>query len=115
MAAAMEKRLACFENVLSVFDWNAFLRPSLIDPVPVGIQHAHFGEETLVPHTFWIHRRQRDGKVVIHYKEFSADEVWLPSKKGSEPMVSDPDGMEIFKSTTPPPDPAHVTPSEVVF
>jgi hypothetical protein len=115
MAAAMEKRLARFEHVFSVFDWNSFLRPSLISPVPVGIQHANFEHETLVPHTFWIHRRARDGKVVVHYKEFSADEIWLPSVKGSDPKVSDQDGFEIFKSSTPPPDPAHVTPSEVVF
>ena len=36
LSAAMENRLAHFEHVLSILDWDGFLRPSLISPVPVG-------------------------------------------------------------------------------
>jgi hypothetical protein len=68
-----------------------------------------------VPHTFWIHKRERDQAVVMHYKEFSADPVWLPSVEGVEPKVSNLEGMEIFNPLHPPPDPAETAPREVSY
>ena len=78
---------------------DKFLRPSLRTPLPTGIQHSDVGTETLVPHTFWIHKRASDGVVVLHYKEFAADAVWMPPLvKNASPLVMDPAGIE-FSST----------------
>jgi hypothetical protein len=69
-----------------------------------------------VPHTFWLHKRESDGTVVMHYKQFSADEVWLPPQViGATPLITDPQGIEIFKPSHPPPDPALVPPKQCVF
>jgi hypothetical protein len=112
---AMKKRPVVFQQVESVLDWDSYLRPSLVSPVPVGIQRAAFDDDTLVPHTFWIHKRE-DGTVVLHYKEFAADEVWLPSRvAGADPLVTDPAGIEIFNPACPPPDPATKTPTQASF
>ena len=109
---AMSGRHLKLEPVYSVFDWISYLRPSLVHPIPSGIQHSHLGEEVLSPHTFWIHRRQSDGRVVMHYKEFAADEVWLPPMDpNADALVTNPEGMEIFKRDCPPPDPAQQVPS----
>ena len=78
---AMQKSAkATFSNVLSVLDWDTYLKPSLRKKVPEGIQHANFEEanQTKVPHTFWIHKRASDKRVVLHYKELAADPIWLP-------------------------------------
>ena len=41
---------------------------------------------------------------VLHYKELDAHPIWLPPIDGSAtPLVSSPDGIELF--ATPPPDP----------
>jgi hypothetical protein len=78
--------------------------------VPTGICHAHFDNgETLVPHTFRISRRP-DHTVVMHYKEFSADELWLPAKLVDGVMKTDPEGVVIFRADTPPPDPMNDPP-----
>jgi hypothetical protein len=116
LKAAMKERPACFEHISSVFDWIGFLKPSLRTPVPVGIQHSKLGEETLVPHTFWIHKRSRDGCVVMHYKERSADSVWLPPLQAhASPLVTDPEGIEFLDPGCPPRDPLACTPCEMEF
>ena len=116
LKAAMGDRPAHFENMWSVFDWINFLKPSLRTPTPVGIQHAKVGNETLVPHTFWIHKRSRDGCVVLHYKELSADAVWLPPLvPNASPLLTDPDGIEFLNPDVPPPDPLVCTPCELEF
>ena len=97
----------------------AFLRPHLVNPVPSGIQHAHITglqgsdeTETLVPQTFWIHKRACDGKVILHYKHLSADEVWYPPiSMHAKVLETDPNGIELF--STPPPDPMVTPPDEV--
>lgn len=110
----MGNRPAHFEQILSVFDWANFLRPSLCNPPPVGIQHSVVGEETLVPHTFWIHRRASDGVVVFHYKELAADAVWLPPLvRNACPLVTDPAGIEFLTPDCPIPDPLMTTPVEI--
>lgn len=114
LKAAMGNRPAHFEHILSVFDWSNFLRPSLCNPPPVGIQHSVVGEETLVPHTFWIHRRASDGVVVLHYKELAADAVWLPPLVPNAcPLVTDPAGIEFLTPDCPIPDPLMTTPVEM--
>ena len=118
LKAAMGDRPASFSNIWSVFDWIGFLKPSLRKPTPVGIQHAHLktstGAETLVPHTFWIHKRSSDGVVVLHYKELSADAVWLPPLvPNASPLVTDPNGIEFLNPDVPPPDPLVCTPCEM--
>ena len=119
LKAAMKDRPARFEQILSVFDWINFLKPSLRTgtELPVGIQHAKVGDETLVPHTFWIHKRSRDGCVVLHYKERSADSVWLPplAKDASGALVTDPEGIEFLNPDRPLLDPLVTTPHEMEF
>ena len=116
LKAAMKERPACFEHISSVFDWINFLKPSLRTPVPVGIQHSKLGEETLVPHTFWFHKRSRDGCVVMHFKERSADSVWLPPLQAhASPLVTDPEGIEFLDPGCPPRDPLACTPCEMEF
>ena len=39
-------RTAHFELLEAVIDWDAYLRPHLVDPAPVGIQHADLGQHT---------------------------------------------------------------------
>ena len=80
----------------------------------MGIQHATVGEDILVPHSFWIHKRARDGCVVLHYKELSADNVWLPPLvRNSSPLVTDPEGIEFLNPNCPPVDPMVCTPCEM--
>ena len=111
MRLAMSGRPAVIETIDMVLGWDELLRPSLVHPAPVGIQHANLKEETLVPHTFWIHRRP-DGEVVFHYKELSADKVWLPPQDpNSNVWVTDPDGIQLFGQA--PPDPM-VSPPKAV-
>ena len=44
------------------------------------------------------------GAAVLHYKELSTHPIWLPSiDPSATPLVSSPDGIELFSS--PPPDP----------
>ena len=70
---------------------------------------------THVPHTFKISRRPRDGTVVLHYKQYAADDVWLPADDDKGTLTTMPEGIEIFKVNVAPPDPMVVTPSEVQF
>ena len=116
---AMQKSAkATFSNVLSVLDWDTYLKPSLRKKVPEGIQHANFEEanQTKVPHTFWIHKRASDKRVVLHYKELAADPIWLPPlATGGGPLVTDPDGIELFEPGFEPKDPAQVAPQEKEF
>ena len=46
----------------------------------------------------------------MHYKEFSADELWLPAKLVDGVMKTDPEGVVIFRADTPPPDPMNDPP-----
>ena len=128
------ERTAHLELLQAVIDWDAYLRPHLVDPAPVGIQHADLSgeskkskaggkstegssadgaaetqKEVRIPHLFWIHRRS-DETVVLHYKEFAAHSVFLPKKRGSDPAVTDPDGIVLFGS--PPGDPMVTPPKE---
>ena len=115
LKAAMQARPATFERILSVFAWDSFLRPSLRTSLPVGIQHSKIGDETLVPHTFWIHKRP-DGQVVFHYKELAADPVWLPPLvPNATPLVTDPQGIEFLDPSCPLPDPLVTPPTEMEF
>ena len=100
----------------SVRDWDSFLKPSLVHPPPVGIQHRLFdGNVTKVCHTFRIQKNAL-GFVALHYKEFCADTKWLPA---IDPMADTvetcPNGIEIFKEFWPPPDPMVTPPVEVQF
>ena len=121
LKAAMGDRPAHFENMWCVFDWIKFLKPSLRTPPPVGIQHANLrtvdgAVVTLVPHTFWIHKRSCDGVVVLHYKELSADPVWLPPLvPNASPLVTDPNGIEFLNPNVAPPDPFLCKPCEMEF
>ena len=120
LKAAMGDRPAHFENIWCTFDWIKFLKPSLRTPAPVGIQHANLrtadGVVTLVPHIFWIHKRSCDGCVVLHYKELSADPVWLPPLvPNASPLVTDPNGIEFLNPNVAPPDPILCTPCEMEF
>lgn len=100
---AMREAPVDISTVTSVADWSSHLRPFLMSPIPSGLQHATVEEEVLVPHTFWIHRRQSDGVVVFHYKELSTDKIWLPPlDRNAEVWETDPDGIELF--SRPPPD-----------
>lgn len=104
------------ERMVSVLDWRAALTPSLHTGI-VGIQHRLLEvdneEQQRAPHTFWIHRRS-DGHVVFHYKEYAQQPVWLPPIDSSaNPLVTDPQGIEIFSLQCPPPDPMKEPPSEV--
>ena len=111
---------AYVETVETVLDWTGFLTPHLRTPAPVGIQHTEVEVETekgtvekvkLVPHTFWIHKRD-DGKVVLHYKELCADTIWYPPiDVYAKPQKTDPAGIVLFD--TPPPDPMTTPPKEV--
>ena len=40
MANAIDKRPHVIEEMKAVLDWDSFLRPSLVSPLPVGLQHA---------------------------------------------------------------------------
>ena len=113
--AAMGTRHAVIQQIVTVFDWNKFLKPSLHtgSRLPVGIQHSHIGDETFVPHSFWIHKRASDGQVVLHYKEFAADPVWLPPvTANADPLVTDPQGIEFVDPSSPLPDPLVRPPNE---
>lgn len=114
------------ERIDCVLNWSAHLRPHLVKPLPRGLQHALLStgdpndpeepsvDEVRSPHTFWIHRRP-DGKVVMHYKEFCSDELWLPPLNPSQRpwTTTDPDGIVIFR--TDPPDPMTNPPSRAPF
>ena len=53
-----------------------------------------------------------DGEVVLHYKEFSAQPVWMPPiNPEADPLVTDPDGIVLFSA--PPPDPIMSPPAEI--
>ena len=94
---AMREAPVDISTVTSVADWSSHLRPFLMSPIPSGLQHATVEEEVLVPHTFWIHRRQSDGVVVFHYKELSTDKILLPPlDRNAEVWETDPDGIELF-------------------
>ena len=109
------KRPAIIERIECLLDWDTHLFPHLVKPAPTGIQHATLGTkedgdvEVEVPHLFWIHRRS-DGVVVLHYKELAAHPVFLPKVRGSDPPVTDPEGIVLFGS--PPPDPMVSPPTE---
>jgi hypothetical protein len=124
-------RTAHFELLQAVIDWDSYLRPHLVHPAPTGIQHADLSGESKkskkgkqsgegssapggeadvrVPHLFWIHRRS-DETVVLHYKELAAHSVFLPKVRGSDPAVTDPEGIVLFGS--PPGDPMVDPPKE---
>ena len=108
------ERNANFELLEAVINWDDYLRPHLVDPAPVGIQHADLADgadekDVRIPHLFWIHRRE-DDTVVLHYKELAAHSVFLPKKRGSDPAVTDPAGIVLFGS--PPGDPMVTPPKE---
>ena len=87
-----------------------------------GIQHATFkpdnsGEgddvqkEVRNPHVFRITKRARDGMAIMHYKEFSCDEVWLPpSNPYSKPetWMTNSNGNKLFAQGAVPPDSIHI-------
>lgn len=105
-----------YETMHSVVDWTTHLKPCLRKGI-VGIQHATVetpdGKEELVPHTFWIHRGP-SGDVAIHYKEKSADPIWLPSlDPDATAKVTNPEGIKLFKADRPPPDPMTTSPVEL--
>ena len=102
----------------AVPDWIKALKVCLNSSV-VGMQRATFtaavaGEaaetketETRVPHVFRF-TKHADGQVVMHYKEYCADAVWLPPqnpKRPSAEWVTDPEGIEMFASGRAPADP----------
>ena len=116
VAAALASRPVQVSQVESVFRWDEWLRRHLVKPLPVGLQHATLkgaeGEKDEVrsPHTFWIHRRS-DGRVIMHYKEFCAHQVWLPHVQESNAgaaLVTDERGIQLF--ATDPPDPVNSPP-----
>ena len=105
-------------QMLSVVNWTTYLSPSLHAGI-TGIQHrlleADSEEETArSPRTFWIHRRPTDGVVVLHYKEYCQHPTWLPPlDPTATPLKTNPEGIEIFRRETPPPDPMQTPPPEV--
>jgi hypothetical protein len=122
IAAALGTQRVKVAPITAVLKWTDFLLPCLVRPLPTGIQHATLLQEEGVagqygdqkvrsPHTFWIHRRA-DRTVVLHYKEFCVDPVWLPSlpRPDGGPLVTDEEGIELFQ--TPPPDPMTTPPTE---
>ena len=114
MVAALEGRfLTTMTPLLAVPDWSTYLRQHL-KPGVTGIQHCTLetddeDEVQRAPRTFWIHKRG-DGTVVLHYKEYSQDEVWAPFVDPlADVKVTAPDGIELFGS--PPTDPTQHPPS----
>ena len=112
-----EKFVADCQAMEWVLDWDAHLKPHK-HPDTTGIGHvdieAEPDEGARSPHQFWIHRRESDGAVVFHYKELSAHTVWLPSiDPDAKPLVTNPEGIELFDSK--PIDPVDATsmPAEV--
>ena len=96
-------------------DWIRFLRPHLVSPLPTGMQHATMPWDmngdgsnsasatvTKSPHTFKISKRA-DGKVVLHYKELSADAIWLPGLPTDAPTYTNPEGILLFSAIDGPP------------
>ena len=104
-------RNAIIEEMHSVLDWSELLRPCLVDPLPTGLQHATVPSESRnssgdcstevkSPHSFWIHKNA-SGEVIMHYKEYSVDKVWLPGLPPAKPTSSNPAGMVLFRSPPP--------------
>lgn len=128
VAASLHEQQADISSIEAVLQYDTWLRPSLVQPLPVGLQHAGLptgsvgsagsaGQEAEVrsPHTFWIHKRA-DGVVVLHYKELCADPVWLQHKQRSnstDALVMDPEGIVLFREA--PPDPMTSAPSIAEF
>lgn len=128
MRSALAAQPAHISSIQAVLEWDKFLLPHLVKPTPTGIQHAHLptgqavevqGEnsegaiDTREPHTFWIHKRESDGTVVLHYKERRVHPVWLPARDRNDEadaLVTDPEGIVLFG--TPPPDPMVTPPTE---
>lgn len=117
MGAALAQRFVAECHIMeSVLDWDGYLRPHLHRGTS-GMAHVDLEAEpesgARAPHRFWIHRREKDGAVVLHYKELDTHPIWLPSiDPSAETLVSNPDGIELFAS--PPPDPMGGSlPSEV--
>jgi hypothetical protein len=121
-AATGKGRRVDVSMVDAVPDWTAAMKP-FANATIVGIQRAHFAADTSedaggsevrevrTPHVFRFTKRQRDGMVVMHYKEFSGDEIWLPPQNPRAPVcewVTDPNGIELFLSHNLPPDPAQM-------
>ena len=114
-ATRAAQRPATIERIECLLSWDTYLFPHLVKPPPAGIQHATLStkedpeKEVAVPHLFWIHRRS-DGVVVLHYKELAAHPIFLPKVRSSDPPLTDPEGIVLFR--TPPPDPMVAPPAE---
>ena len=53
---------------------------------------------------------------MLHYKELSADPVWLPPLvPNASPLVTDPNGIEFLNPNVAPPDPFLCKPCEMEF
>ena len=114
-AATGKKRCVDASIVDAVLDWTSALKPFSNQTI-AGIQRATFTEqrtdgcseekEVRVSHVFRFTKRA-DGAVVMHYKEFSSDECWLPPQNPRSPAhewVTDPEGIEMFAKGNHPPD-----------
>ena len=116
-AAAGKGRKVDASMVHAVPDWTNWLKPFANQTI-AGIQRATFTEavsekreedikEVRSPHVFRFTRRA-DGAVVMHYKEYSVHEVWLPPLNPNAPAcqwMTDPKGIEMFAAGMSPPDP----------
>ena len=113
--ALQKHREPVVEEMQHVRDWIRFLRPHLVSPLPTGMQHATMPWDmngdgsnsasatvTKSPHTFKISKRA-DGKVVLHYKELSADAIWLPGLPTDAPTYTNPEGILLFSAIDGPP------------
>ena len=125
VAASLQGQQAEVSSIEAVLQYDTWLRPSLVHPLPIGLQHAVLPsssvgstvqeDEVRSAHTFWIHKRT-DGVVVFHYKELCADPVWLPHKQrinDTDALVMDPEGIVLFREA--PPDPMISAPSVAEF
>lgn len=125
-AATGKRRKVSAAMVDAALDWTTALKP-FSNPTIAGIQRATFTTEETVdkegnatkedkevrnPHVFRITKRARDGMAVMHYKEFSCDEVWLPPsnpRRPSHEWMTDPSGIDLFVPGDLPPDPVHIS------
>ena len=108
---------ATFTTVKSANDWSTFFGLTKDAPAcrvgdilhGIGSTRAMGDSEEAqlprCPKAFWIHRVGK--RVVLHYKEYSADPVWMPflrdpnSGEVIEPKTTDPQGIDLFAMRVP--------------
>ena len=129
---AYANRSAVFEMLEAVLDWSwwfgdksakvgseANARACISSIKGIGTERKSGMKRS--PHSFWIH--MHEGRVVMHYKEYATDPVWLPARKengvlvesldedtGAQIIETDPAGIDLFFKDLPSEDTMRVAP-----